>query len=142
MGIVVWLIAAALLAALELAAGEFTFLMLGAAALAGAGITAAGGPLWLQVAAFGVTALGLIVFLRPYLKRKLTQPPAIETGTQALVGKLATVEEEAGSSAGLIRLDGELWSARTVDPDIAYEPGSRVRVLRFEGPTAIVWKET
>ena len=115
--------------------------MLGAAALAGAGVTAAGGPLWLQVAAFGVAALGLIVFLRPYLKRKLTQPPAIETGTQALVGKLATVEEEAGASAGLIRLDGELWSARTVDPDIAYAPGSRVRVVRFEGPIAIVWKD-
>ena len=49
MGTIVWFIGALVLAGLELAAGEFTFLMLAAGALAATGTSLAGVPEWLSL---------------------------------------------------------------------------------------------
>jgi membrane protein implicated in regulation of membrane protease activity len=48
------------------------------------------------------------------------------------------VTDEVTDTAGLIRLSGETWTARSYDPSDRIEPGTRVRVFEIKGATAIV----
>jgi len=140
-GAIVWFIAALVLAGLELAVGEFTLLMLAGAALAAAGVSLAGAPLWGSVIAFAVSAFALLVFLRPYLKRRLHQPKALDTSVNALIGSSAVVIDPVAAHGGQIRLDGSIWSARSLDPSHTFAEGERVSVISIDGATAVVWKE-
>jgi membrane protein implicated in regulation of membrane protease activity len=56
----------------------------------------------------------------------------------ALKGKQAVVLERVDGSGGRIKLAGEVWSARSLDTDRAYEVGQEVDVVDIEGATAIV----
>ena len=56
MGPLLWFLAAALLALLELTVGELTLLMLGAGALTTALVALAGVPMWAEVAVFAVSS--------------------------------------------------------------------------------------
>ena len=140
-GAIVWFIAALVLAGLELAVGEFTLLMLAGAALAAAGVSLAGAPLWGSVIAFAVSAFALLVFLRPYLKRRLHQPKALDTSVNALIGSSAVVIDPVAAHGGQIRLDGSIWSARSLDPSHTFAEGEHVSVISIDGATAVVWKE-
>lgn len=137
-----WFIAALILAGLELAVGEFTLLMLAGGALAGGLLELVGAPLWLSVAAFGLASIGLILFLRPYLRRRLHSPTALDTSDQALIGSSAEVLETVNQHGGQIRLEGSIWSARSMVPGENYSIGETVNVASFDGPTAIVWKKS
>jgi membrane protein implicated in regulation of membrane protease activity len=48
------------------------------------------------------------------------------------------VLEAVGEHDGRIKLDGEVWSARTEDADMTLEPGTAVVVVRIDGATAVV----
>lgn len=141
MGAIIWFIAALVLAGLELAVGEFTLLMLAGAALAAAGVSLAGAPLWGSVVAFAISAFGLLVFLRPFLRRRLQAPKALDTSVRALVGTTAEVISQVHGTAGQVRLDGSIWSARPLDPELTFVEGDRVTVVDIDGATAVVWKE-
>lgn len=141
MGAIVWFIAALVLAGLELAVGEFTLLMLAGAALAAAGVSLAGAPLWASVVAFAIAAFGLLVFLRPFLRRRMAGPKALDTSPQALIGSTAVVLEAIEGHGGQVRLDGSIWSARSLDPSHTFAEGERVSVISIDGATAVVWKE-
>ncbi|MEV6276794.1 NfeD family protein [Nocardia sp. NPDC051832] len=141
MAAIVWLVAGVLLAAAEMLTGDLTLLMLGAAALGTAGASAA---LDTSVVAdaviFGVISLLLLLGLRPMLRRKYGAPPMISTNVDALLGKEALVLEQVGAHAGLVKLGGETWTARPMDPAEVYEPGTTVSVWKIDGATAVVWK--
>ncbi|MCK7641429.1 NfeD family protein [Corynebacterium sp. CCM 8835] len=141
MGALIWLIAAVLLAALELMAGDFTLLLLGGAALAAAGVAVLEVPLWVEIAAFAVSSLALLIFARPALRRRTLSTRMLDISPQALVGTSATVLEDVDGHSGQIRLDGDVWSARSLDPTHRFAPGDRVNVVKIDGAIAVVWKE-
>ncbi|WIM68862.1 NfeD family protein [Corynebacterium breve] len=141
MGVIIWFIAALVLAGLELAVGEFTLLMLAGGALATTGVALFGVPIWVELIVFGLSSAALIGFLRPVLKRRVTQPKALDTSPKALVGKRAEVIEEITPHSGQVRLDGTFWSARALNPMETISAGDHVTVAEIDGPTAIVWKE-
>lgn len=141
MGTVIWLIGTLVLAGLELAAGEFTFLMLAGGALVTAGASLFGIPLWAEIVIFGLASGALILFLRPWLHRRYIKPSALDTSPKALVGTTAEVLEDIDRSGGQIRLDGSIWSARAIDPSITIPAGEHVIVADIDGLTAVVWKE-
>lgn len=141
MGALVWFIAAAVLAGLELLAGEFTFLMIAAGALTAAGASLAGIPLWAEVAVFAASSAAFWLFLRPYLHRRFSSPGAYDDSPRALVGTRAEVVEDITPSGGQVRLDGSIWSARALDPAEAIPAGQLVTVSDIDGPVAVVWKE-
>ena len=66
-------------------------------------------------------------------------PPQIRTGTAALVGKTALVTA-AGQRPrrGAVKLDGEVWTARTYDDGEVIEVGHKVHVVEIRGATALV----
>lgn len=141
MGALVWFIAAVALAIGELLAGEFTMLMLAGAALATAGVSIIGIPLWAEILCFALSAFLLLAFLKPYLHRHLSKKPVLDTSTKALEGQSAVVIEEISEAGGQVRLDGSIWSARSMVPATTFATGERVNVVSIDGATAVVWKE-
>ncbi|MGW3115992.1 NfeD family protein [Streptomyces sp. NPDC001107] len=133
-----WLVGAAALGIplVVTAMPEFGMLAVGAVAaavMAGVGFGAVA-----QVLAFVVVSVALIAVVRPIAVRHSAQRPQLATGVEALKGKQAVVLERVDGSGGRIKLAGEVWSARSLDADSAYEVGQEVDVVEIEGATAIV----
>ena len=81
------------------------------------------------------------MFLRPALKKRLHKPMVLDTSTDALVGNTAEVIETVDEGDGQVRLDGSIWSARSMDGSHTFAVGERVTVISIDGTTAVVWKE-
>lgn len=116
---------------------ELGMLAVGAVAAAVAAGVFGGGAV-VQVVAFVVVSTALIAVVRPIANRHRAQRPQLVTGVDALKGKQAVVLERVDASGGRIKLAGEVWSARSLDTDRAYEVGHEVDVVDIEGATAIV----
>ena len=136
---IVWLIAAAALGVAEFFTLTLAFGLLAAAALVAAIIAGMGGPLLAQILAFAITgAVGLLI-VRPIARRQMTNTPLVREGSYALIGKTALVVAEVTSTQGLIKLSGEVWSARALDEDHVIPAGAAVDVMEIDGATAIVY---
>ena len=135
-----WILLAVILAAGEMMSLSFFLapfavgaLLGGLADLAGAGAVAA-------FLVFLVSSGLLFGIVRPIARRHLKTPPQIRTGTAALVGTTAIVVERIANdeAVGCVRLNGEIWTARSYDDDKVIEPGTRVHVMEIRGATALV----
>src|SRR4051812_6743412 len=137
---VVWLIAAVVLAVAEVMNLSF-FLFPFARGAGGAGVVSRvglGTPIALVV--FAVLTAVSFGIVRPIARRHLSTPPQIRTGTAALIGRPAIVLERIANDEGVgcVRIDGEVWTARSYDDDDVIEPGARVSVMEIRGATALV----
>lgn len=137
-----WLVAGVVLAIAELFTGTFVLLMIAAGALATAGAAALGAPLLVQILVFmGGTGLGLLG-VRPALRERFRATPEHpETFPIGIEGVEGEVLEQVDVNSGLIRIGGEMWSARSYDASQVLAPGERVRVIEVKGATALVWRE-
>ena len=124
---VLWLIAAVVLAVAEVLNTSFYLFPFS---------IGAGGAALVALAGAG-TPIAVVVFVL------LTAPPALRTGVAALVGREAVVLERIANDEGVgcVRLDGEVWTARSYDEDAVIEPGTRVHVMEIRGATALVAEE-
>jgi membrane protein implicated in regulation of membrane protease activity len=136
---IAWLIAAAILGVAEYFTLTLAFGLLAAAALVAALVAGMDGPLLAQVLAFAITAGVGLVFVRPIARRQMTNTPLVREGSYALIGKKAVVVEEVTGTQGLIKLSGEVWSARALDESQVIPAGTPVDVMEIEGATAIVY---
>ena len=82
-----------------------------------------------------VASLGV---LRPIARSHLKLPALSRTGTDALVGRKATVTRRVDAAGGRVRIGGEEWSARSYLDGEVYAEGATVGVVRIEGATALV----
>ena len=115
-----WLLGAALLGVplVLTAMPEFAMFAVGAGAAA---LTAGlGGGAVLEFVVFLAVSVGMLVFVRPVAVRQLTKAPPVD------------------HDGGLIKIRGEVWTARTLSEGQSYEPGARVEVADIEGATALV----
>lgn len=124
-----------LLGILEIFTLDLTFAMLAGGALA-AGVGALiGFPLWASIATFAVVSAVLLFVLRPALMRHFKASASL-TGTAALVGRVAVAIDEVTTREGRIKLNGEVWSARTRAGVVAED--AYVTVVAIDGARAIV----
>ncbi len=109
-------------------------------ALVAAVVALAGASLALCVVALVLGSLGAVALLRPVATRHRRLPPSIRTGAAALVGRRATVLERVANveGVGCVKIDGEVWTARSFDDEQVYEQGARVEVVEIRGATALV----
>jgi membrane protein implicated in regulation of membrane protease activity len=91
-------------------------------------------------AVFLVVSVLLLAVVRPALRTRMTPREALPSLPKALEGKRALVLDRVARDQGLIKLDGEQWTARPMDDNDVYEPGDQVTVLRIDGATAVVFK--
>ncbi|RMB59856.1 NfeD family protein [Tessaracoccus antarcticus] len=134
-----WLIAAVALGVAEAFSLTLAFGIFSAAALLAAVVAGFDAPWILQLLSFAAASmLGLLV-VRPIALRHASQPALTRDGTDALVGRTATVLEEISAEHGLIHLSGEDWTARSLDDQLIIPPGAAVDVMEIQGATAIVY---
>jgi membrane protein implicated in regulation of membrane protease activity len=140
-GLVIWLVAAVLLAIGELLTPGMFFLGPVALAAVGAAVAAGiGGGAILQLLVFIAVSLASLAFLRPIARRHIRMPALTRTGTAALVGTKALVLQQVDANGGRVRIGGEEWSARAYFEEQTLEPGARVEVAKIEGATALVFE--
>jgi membrane protein implicated in regulation of membrane protease activity len=138
---IIWLVAALALGAGELHARSFFFAPLAAAALIATGASVAGVGLVLSAVIFvSVSALSLRAVRPLAALRQRGVPMALRTGTAALVGRRAIVLERIanGEGIGKVKIDGDLWTARSYDDDAVIGVGEVVEVVAIRGATAVV----
>jgi membrane protein implicated in regulation of membrane protease activity len=134
-----WLVAAVVLGIVEVTTLDLVFAMLSVGAVAGAVVAATSAGLILQTVIAVLVALAMLFVVRPVALRHLRSAPETRTGVAALVGAKGVVLERVDRHDGRIKLAGEIWSARSYDPDHVIEVGSTVDVLKIEGATALVY---
>jgi membrane protein implicated in regulation of membrane protease activity len=137
---VIWLIIAVVFAVAEVINLSFYLFPFAIGAAGAAVVDLAGAGAAITWATFAVLTAVSFTVVRPIARRHLNVPPQIRTGTAALVGRTAVVLERIDNDAGVgsVRLDGEVWTARTYDEDQVIEPGARVHVMEIRGATALV----
>ena len=127
-----WIIAGAILLALELAVPGAFMMWLGlAAGLVGLISLVVDWPWQWQCVAFAVFALASVPLWRRFARKvdPQTESPMLNRRTEALIGRTFTLEKPIVDGVGTVRIDDTIW--RVQGPDAA--AGSRVRVVRADG---------
>ena len=135
-----WLIVAVIFGVGEIASLGLFLAPFAGGASAAAVVSAAGLPFVGSLAVFLVVSIILLTALRPLARSHRRMPPMLRTGTAALVGKDATVLERIANEEGVgcVRIDGEVWTARSYMDEATFEAGTRVQVVEIRGATALV----
>jgi membrane protein implicated in regulation of membrane protease activity len=136
----IWLIAAVIFGIGEIFTLGFFLAPFAGGALVAALLTGIGAGDAVGWAAFLVVSIVLLAALRPIARSHRKQAPLLRTGTAALVGRNGVVVERIANDEGVgcVRIDGEVWSARSYDDDEIIEAGRRVQVVEIRGATALV----
>jgi membrane protein implicated in regulation of membrane protease activity len=139
-GWLLWLLVACGLGAGEILSGSSFYLApfaVGAVLAAGADSAIDGLAGWIVF--FAVSILTLTA-LRPLVLRRLQSGPALRTGAAALVGKRGVVVERLANheGEGRVRIEHEVWTARSLDEDLVIEVGTQVEIVDIKGATALV----
>jgi membrane protein implicated in regulation of membrane protease activity len=130
------------LAVAEVFTTTFVLIMFAVGAFAAAAVAALGLPVWLQAVAFAAVSAGALAGVRPLVQRHFHRDSdSAPVGLAAIEGSSGLVLERVDTEHGLIKIEGEMWSARPYDATEVFEPGERVRVIEIKGATALVWKE-
>ena len=130
---ILWLAAAVGFCVVEAATVSVVSLWFAGGALAAMATALLGGAPWLQVTVFLAVSALLLLALRPFVKRFVT-PRITQTNANAVIGREALVTETVDNlrETGALRLDGKVWSVRSVSGEVLTE-GTLVRVIRLEG---------
>jgi membrane protein implicated in regulation of membrane protease activity len=113
-----------------------------AGALAALICAALKGPLWLQAIWFVVVSGVTLILTRPLVK-KYVNGKSVATNADRNIGRSAVVTEKVDNLAGVgtVKLDGVLWSARSVN-DAPIEEGTTVVVREIRGVKLLVEPES
>ncbi|MCX6387578.1 MAG: NfeD family protein [Solirubrobacterales bacterium] len=78
--------------------------------------------------------------IRPALRSSGADETRTRAGAGTLVGRPGVVVERIVNqeAVGCVRIDGEIWTARTWQDGTVIEPGTRVHVVELRGATAVV----
>lgn len=137
-GWILWLTVFLLLAVAEMLTLNLYFIMMSVGALAALAAFLVGAPLWLQIVVFCVFALATTVLIRPLALAHLRRGPADQlSNVDRLIGHSAVVIETVGRGGGLVKIGGDIWSAR-IDGGSELPVGASVEVSAIDGATAIV----
>jgi len=137
-GWVIWMLVSAALAGGEMLTLGLFLGPLSLAAVLAALVALGGGSVELQAAAFVAGSVAALAIVRPIARRHMRTPAHIRTGAAALIGQRAIVLEKVDADGGLVKIGGEVWTARAYDEDHVIEPGTRVEVMVIQGATALV----
>lgn len=135
-----WGVLAAGLAALELLTLDFTLLMLAIGAAAG-GATALifPGMWWLQVIVAIVASFMSLAILRPTLLEKIRNEPGYRSSTDSLLGTSGVATTQITGTTGEVKVDGQLWAARSFDPTVRILEGQDIEIYDRDGVTLLVY---
>ncbi len=137
---IIWLVAALLLVAGELHARGLFLAPLAAGAAVAAGASVVGAGVAVSLVIFAVLSVLVLRTLRPLALRHGRPAVVLRTGAAALVGQRALVVERIANDEGVgrVKIDGEVWTARSFDDGAVIDTGDVVEVVAIRGATALV----
>lgn len=135
----IWLVVFVACIAIEIITMGLTTIWFAGGALVAAIGAAMGAPIWLQAVFFGAVSLVLLYFTRP-VAVKYFNKDRVKTNAESLVGKQAVVISEIDNLQGIgqVSVNGQEWSARTVEEGITLTEGSVVIVRAISGVKLMV----
>jgi len=137
MAVWLWLLAAGALFVLETLTADLLFASLSISATAAMLTAWGGGGFLAQGIAFAVSAVVTVFLLRPLALREMAKRTRkTATNTEALLGVVAKTLSAVGADEGQIKLQGDVWSARSTGESI--RAGQSVVVKEIDGATAVV----
>ena len=135
---IVWLVLMVVFLAMEASTVSMVSLWFAAGALIALLTALAGGPAWLQTLLFLAVSAGLLLALRPLVKKYLS-PKLTATNVDSVVGStgLVTAAIDNVSAVGQVKLGAMEWTARSTSGQ-PIPAGTLVKVDRIEGVKAFV----
>jgi membrane protein implicated in regulation of membrane protease activity len=137
---VIWILVAAVLTVGEMLTMGLFLAPFAGGALLGALLSLVGAGVVGSWVAFVLGSVLLLTLVRPIAIRHRRLPPRMRTGAAALVGQTGLVLERIVNDEGVgcVKINGEVWTARSYDDDEVIEAGHRVHVIEIRGATALV----
>ncbi|MEL4504043.1 NfeD family protein [Luteococcus sp. H138] len=135
-----WGAIALVLASAEMLTLDLTLLMLASGALVG-GVVSFFLPtmVWLQVVVALAVAAAMLGFLRPTLLRRVRNAPGYRSSLSKLVGSEGLATAAITRSGGEVKVNGEIWTARSLNADLQIGVGDLVEVYEVDGTTLVVY---
>ena len=135
---ILWLVLLVVFLIVEASTVTIVSLWFAAGALTALIASLLGAALWLQVLLFLAVSAGLLIALRP-LVRKFIHPKLTATNVDSVIGSvgLVTASVENVSAAGQVKLNGMEWTARSTTGE-PIPTGTLVKVDRIEGVKVFV----
>ena len=96
-------------------------------------------PIWLQVGLFVIVSVLLLIFTRPLFVKSLKNGIQ-KTNVNSVPGEVGLVTEDIDpiEGKGLVKLKGQLWSAKPFDGRSVIKAGISVEVVAVEGVKLVV----
>lgn len=92
---------------------------------------------WIQVFAFILGSVILLIYTKPFVK-KILKVGETKTNVSSLIGKEGIVIKELQEfTLGQVKLKGQIWSAKPFD-GITIKEGVKVEVIKIEGVKLMV----
>ncbi len=136
---IVWLAALVVFVVVEILTMGLTTIWFAGGALVAFIVCVAGGGLAAQIILFFAVSCVLLFFTRPIAKKRFNHD-RIRTNAESLIGKQAVVLEPIDNlnATGLVQIQGQEWTARSVDGAVQIEKDTVVVVTAIEGVKLIV----
>lgn len=95
----------------------------------------------IQIIVFLVTTVLLIIFMKPFTD-KIIKVPTKKTNVDRIISKTGIVIEDIDKfkGTGMVKIDGEIWSALAENEDEIIKKDSKIKVLKVKGVKVIVTK--
>lgn len=136
-----WLIAFIVLLGIEIMTMGLTTIWFAGGCIAAFIASLAGAELELQISLFIVVSLILLFFTRPAASRYLNSRTT-KTNVESLIDKKARITEPVNNilGTGAAVVNGQMWTARSVDDEVEIEKDQVVRIVSVMGVRLIVKK--
>ena len=140
---VFWLIAAGIFFIIEMATIGFLVFWLGIGALLAMVTSFITDSILIQSIVFVVTSTLLLIFTRPIVDKFIKTPKEVKTNAYSIIGKKGIVISKINNieGCGQIKIDGEVWSAKSSDDEDLAE-NTEVEIVEIDGVKAVVKKAT
>lgn len=137
----IWLIIAILFFILEMMGPGFLLFWVGIAALITMVVSIFVDSIVIQIGIFTISSILLLFCTRSFVK-KISKNDTVNTNAYSFIGKkgIVTKEIHPTNGTGQIKVDGEVWSAKSISNDIISE-GELITILKIDGVKAVVQKQ-
>ena len=128
MTVMYWLGAAAIFVVIEIITMGLTTIWFAGGALVGAVMAAFSLPLWSQIIAFVIVS---VIHLNSR---------TVRTNADSLIGQTALVTQDIDNlnAKGQVKVEGQIWTARSISDDVQLHEGQKVMIESISGVKVIV----
>lgn len=135
----IWLGAAGIFLIIEILTTGFLFFWLGISSFVAFILALLGLPIDIQIVAFALSTSIYLIFIK-LLTDKLFPSKTNPTNVNNLVGKTGIVTKDINNleGTGLVKLNGETWSAISEDEDKIIEEKTKVTITQVKGVKLVV----